>query len=509
MTTTLPPLEPVIACCQAERSAFRQTGERHSPCCVQVFRRAFAGDQQAWMAIDTIFHPMINKWVLDALSATGNPNLLDAETLQDVIQEAKSILGRVGPQRPDLFIGDELGRLLKFWATCTKRAVLIQLRWQRRHIDDDIPLEPYHALPPSDADLAISLQTLLATILITAEERLVFELLMVQGYKPAEIAARFPERFADVGRVYALAQRIRRRCWANPELRQLAGIRGDAPAGTDSANLAAIDQNSSNPSAAASSSRKKVRGPTSLEMRINSSSKEGSAMNIPCELDEASLFDYVTGFAPVEVRAAVEANLACLVRAQTIAAEVAQVEELFYRYGCPAPEQLVAYQEDQLEGTARLVFKRHLATCAHCQAELALLAHFDAVPLDQPGPLAQVRQVVEAILQPALTLQLRGQAQIYSTPQVLITLSLRHMARSSPRWTLTGELSAPDGSPFMGTIEEVRLAATAGPDQPAELDEDGTFTLRNLAAGRYQLIIVTTDLELLIKALIIGEVDAD
>lgn len=509
MTTNPHPLEPIIACCQAERSTFRQAGERRSPCCVQIFRRAFAGDQQAWMAIDTIFHPIIHKWVIDALSATGNPHLLDAETLQDVIQEAKSILGRVGPSRPDLFIGDELGRLLKFWATCTKRAVLMQLRWQRRHMGDDIPLEPYHALPASDSDLAISLQELLATILLTVEERLVFDLLMVQGYKPAEIAARFPERFAEVGQIYALAQRIRRRCWANPELRQLAGIRGDAPSRSDSAKLAATDQDSSDSSAPTSSSRRKVRGPTSLELHIDSSAEEGSAMNIPCELDEASLFDYIAELASVEVRAAVEANPACLARTQTIAAEIAQLEALLYRYSCPAPEQLVAYQEQQLEGRASLIFKQHLEVCAHCQAELALLTGFDAVPLDQPGPLARVRQVVEALLQPALTLQLRGRAQIYHSPQVLIALSLRQTAGAIPRWTLTGELSAPDGGPFVGIVEEVRLAAPDASDQPAELDEDGSFTLRNLASGSYQLIIVTTDVELRIKALSIGEVDED
>ncbi|RRR67033.1 MAG: hypothetical protein EI684_19660 [Candidatus Viridilinea halotolerans] len=130
--TTNPPLEPVVACCQAERSAFRQTGERHSPCCVQIFRRAFAADQQAWMAVDEIFHPVITKWVVDALAVMGTPRLLAAETPQEVVQEAKAILDRVGPQRPDLFIGDELGRLLKFWATCTKRALLLELRWQRR-----------------------------------------------------------------------------------------------------------------------------------------------------------------------------------------------------------------------------------------------------------------------------------------------------------------------------------------------------------------------------------------
>ncbi|RRR67032.1 MAG: hypothetical protein EI684_19655 [Candidatus Viridilinea halotolerans] len=79
------------------------------------------------------------------------------------------------------------------------------------------------------------------------------------------------------------------------------------------------------------------------------------------------------------------------------------------------------------------MLRQHVAVCPHCQAEMALLAALDATPLDQPGPLARVRQVVEALLQPALALQLRGQAQIYSAPQVLVTLSLRQTTSGIPR----------------------------------------------------------------------------
>lgn len=44
-------LQELVRQCQTERRAFIRHGERASPACVELVRRAFAGDHPAWEAI--------------------------------------------------------------------------------------------------------------------------------------------------------------------------------------------------------------------------------------------------------------------------------------------------------------------------------------------------------------------------------------------------------------------------------------------------------------------------
>lgn len=230
-------------------------------------------------------------------------------------------------------------------------------------------------------------------------------------------------------------------------------------------------------------------------------------MEEPCDLGEAMLFDYLAGVLAAPQRAAVEAHPGCLARAQRIATELAQLEALFFRTTCPEPDQLVAYQEHRLERTQTLVILRHLERCAFCRAEVAMVAAMDAVPLVATNPLAGLRRAVEAVLRPALTLQLRGKALVYVTPHVHITLSLRQGSGALHRWTLTGELSTPDGAPYPGTLEQVNLQGDAQEPHYAEIAPDGSFTLRHLPPGHYHLTISTAETTLTIKTLVVGADD--
>lgn len=521
-------LDAMIACCYEERSAFRHSGQRSSPCCIQIFRRAFAGDQLAWAAVDKIFEPLLKGWLHDGLRKFGNPHLLDEDSLQDVVQEAKFILSKVGPHRPHLVAGDQLDLLLAFWRTCTKHELLRVLRKVQidvRSFDQNPDIIPPD-ITGQNSDDKKAIRDRLVEMPQTEDERLIFNLRLLQGYKPSEIAKRFPDRFPNKTQVYLIYQRVIRRCLADPELRELAGIRSDAAAPADSAQTVAQsymtdaddqaadvdDQDTSppdqsKPDASGGSAGAPPRGPLSLELRMDSSFEKGRAMDMPCDLDEAILFAYLDDQVSAEQRLAIESRPACLARVRTIAAEIAQLEALLYRVTCPDSEQLVAYQERQLEGTPLLVLRQHLDQCQRCQEELALIEALDEVPLEVPGPLARVRQVIEAVRQSALTLQLRGQAHIYTAPQVVITLSLRQMSGKAPRWMLTGALSAADGGPFLGQVEQVSLRGDEMPDQLALLEPDGTFVVRNLPAGRYQLTIVTDHEDVLIKTLTIGELD--
>jgi hypothetical protein len=62
----------------------------------------------------------------------------------------------------------------------------------------------------------------------------------------------------------------------------------------------------------------------------------------------------------------------------------------------------------------------------------------------------------------------------------------------------------PDGSPPDQPIEQV--SATRGDDEPitAELEEDGTFILRDLSPGTYRITVRTPEKEIVIRSLKIG-----
>jgi hypothetical protein len=254
--------------------------------------------------------------------------------------------------------------------------------------------------------------------------------------------------------------------------------------------------------------RQKPQGPESLKIELETAleirKERLMDMDTPCTLDEETLLNYAAGLLSAEQRLVVEANPDCVRKAQVLAAEIAAIEASLYRLHCPDVDSLHAYYHRELEATQHLVIHRHVETCRFCQEELELLRIMDETPLIEPSPLTRVRQMVEAILQPALALQLRGQALIYAASEVLLTLNTRRTVQGIPRWTIVGELRMPDGSPSDQPIEQVW--ATCGDKEPitAELEEDGTFILRDLSPGTYRLTVYTPDREIVIRSLQIG-----
>lgn len=227
-------------------------------------------------------------------------------------------------------------------------------------------------------------------------------------------------------------------------------------------------------------------------------------MDTPCTLDEQILLDYAAGRLSAEQRLLVEANPDCVAQAQRLAAEIAAIEASLYRLQCPDVDTLHAYYYRELEATQHLIVHRHVEGCRFCQEELALLRVMDETPLIEPSPFERVRQVVEAILQPALALQLRGQALIYAAPEVLLTLTVRRTKQGVPQWTVIGELKMPDGAPSDQPIEQVVATITDSQTITAEIDEDGVFVIRDLPPGTYRLTVYTPDKEIVIRSLQIG-----
>jgi DNA-directed RNA polymerase specialized sigma24 family protein len=206
-------IDDLIARCQEERRAYHQTGSPGSPACVELFRRAFAGDQDAWTAVQGVFEPLMRAWI-------GTQQHVDPD---DVLQEALIAFARWAPQHPELVTGDEVSRPLAFLRQCTKTALLMQLRGARRRAH--LSLDGLNHPLPHDAADAVETRLVLhdrtRQLLVTPQERLVFDELLVYGLKPQDIFRRHPDQFPDLETLRTVIQRVLRRLRKDPVIQEL------------------------------------------------------------------------------------------------------------------------------------------------------------------------------------------------------------------------------------------------------------------------------------------------
>jgi hypothetical protein len=461
-------LGEIVAGCREERSAYRRDHLRASPCCMELFRRAFAHDQAAWQAIQTAFDPLVRAWI-------GAQRQVEPE---DVIQETFLAFARYAPNHLDLLAGDEIDRILGFLRRCAKTALLTLLR--RTHDDADLDSQSLAVPAYDDGAIRAAVRERLKELLATEEERRVFFLRFECDLKPQQIVAAYSQLFPDAAALYDIIQRITRRLRKDPGLRELYGL---PPA-----------------------SRQKPDAAASLEIRISAEEGQQAMSEEPCRLGEARLLDYVTGAASAEMRRAIERSPVCLAAARRLAHELGPLLRRFYRLSCPDAETLIAYQERRLAGTDQLLAHSHIAECPLCREECVLLAQIDVLPLNAAPGLA--RRLVEALFQPALGLPqpLRGELLRYATPHVLINLSMRK-AQGQPRsWVLRGQARTPDGRRADG-IEAVMLRSLddpARPDYQGQLEAHSSFVFRELPPGNYGLRLLTAEEEIVIRRIVIG-----
>lgn len=490
-------LGDLVTCCHAERTTFRQTGEQHSPCCMELFRRAFAGDQDAWTEVVQIFNRMLHQWI-------GQVNHgLDNDDLQTAINEAWVGLHKGGTKHASLTATDNLAPLLKYLKKCAERAVLQMGRkkdWWSRCKSLDTERHIAYSLPVDTVRVS-EIRAYLERFLTTEKERLLCERVFFQGYKPFEVFESHPDLFPDQQSVYQALQTLRRRLWCDSVFRDLVGLDPrDDDQNSDSA--ASGDKSDQTPAARR---RRKTDDSAFLEVRIDDGNEGEERMDNSCDLAEEVLLDYVEGLLPEDKRALIEANQACVIRAHQLAAEMALIEAFLYRLTCPDVDTLLDYYHHQLDSTTALVVHQHVSRCRLCREELALLQQMEEVPFEEPVPAHPIRRVVQAVLAPSLRLKLRGNAMVYTTEAELVILSITRRVAVAPRWTLVGEVSLADGMPVPQPIEQVVVARADAPAIVGAVENDGSFTVRDLPAGLYRLTIVMPDKEIVIDSFQVGE----
>ena len=212
MTQQQGSVDEVIRNCQREQ---RRRTKDESPWCVELFRRAFAGDEEAWSGVRMLYEPLMRSWI-------GVQSVVDAE---EALQEALLAFSRFAPHQPSLVEDNNPGRVLAYLRTCVKTAIIsLSRREQRQTIAgylDEInePVIPYNI--GDNVQLAIVLQERIEALLTDEEEQFVFSLRFIYGMKPQDILVEHPDRFSDIKHVYTIIQRIVRRLRDDTALQKL------------------------------------------------------------------------------------------------------------------------------------------------------------------------------------------------------------------------------------------------------------------------------------------------
>ncbi|MGQ9875981.1 MAG: RNA polymerase subunit sigma-70, partial [Chloroflexus sp.] len=109
---------------------------------MQLFRRAFAGEQEAWVYVIDIFQPLIYPWLRRVRGTRSD--FIDDDDLTTVAHDALLKLRDSANRIPELTAGDDLRRLLAYLRKCTISEVQTLFRRRNRlgeisYITDDTP----------------------------------------------------------------------------------------------------------------------------------------------------------------------------------------------------------------------------------------------------------------------------------------------------------------------------------------------------------------------------------
>lgn len=194
-----------------------------------------------------------------------------------------------------------------------------------------------------------------------------------------------------------------------------------------------------------------------------------------------------------------------------------RLHSLLYRFDCPSPATLQAYDWQELQPSVHQAVANHLPHCPQCRAELAALHAFagerlpvtttQSVPA-QPGWLeqlqglvAQVRLVVATLVTPGgpplAGVALRSAAMPAALPTQLLfeadntDVSLLIQPQADGAYRIDGQLFAP--TPLADTHYTLTSAVLEAQPLTGEVTATGAFTLTHLPVGVYQLIVKLPD----------------
>lgn len=205
---------------------------------------------------------------------------------------------------------------------------------------------------------------------------------------------------------------------------------------------------------------------------------------------------------------------ACAARAAAYRQVTSALISRLYRWDCPNTQEISDYAAGWLRGKRRRALTLHVRRCPRCAEELEISRQFLA-PTSLPATPRQrlIARLVPRRAMGAALAGLRGASSEDNAgwPRQYqvngISLSL-HRAAPAPGGSgamLLGLISRAETSPEAFVDREVRLIASDAPDEPPlvteQIDDLGNFVLSPIPTGRFDLLILLPEGELVIEGL--------
>jgi len=476
-------IQPLCTTCQQERQQFLTQGDKDSPGCAALWRRAFTKDEAAWHCVQTIFEPWVKGRCRAALQQAPKIAGLSSEDLPDVVQDVWHNIWRYTVNNRAEALGlvatDDISRVIGLLKTTIKNRVLELCRKPRAYLD---PLPDDDGQSNDDGGTGkgkspeidppgvewLDQLALLQKHIKTTQEYIIAELIFLQQLKPQDVFDLHPKEFASVAEVNQVRQTLTRRLRSDP-------------------------------------ARQKPGDSASLQFRLDDNEVRMDLFEL-CPFDEGILLDYVNGHVSIEIQIAIERSPACVQAAAALQADLVAWRPALRQMFCHDSEWLVAYQEQRLTGNDRLIAHTHVKQCPDCQAELQMLAAVDA------REASLVRRIYELLFQPATLapVPVRGEGSyrtVERTPQIELLVRTTRTTGKQRNWLLVGRLRYADDQPF-AQVEAIIVQGAEDEDAPefsTTVDEHGAFTVKGLDAGRYRIHILTATEEIILHDFRIGD----
>lgn len=226
----------------------------------------------------------------------------------------------------------------------------------------------------------------------------------------------------------------------------------------------------------------------------------------PAEIQEGDLAAFVDGVADEAVIQHIHRCPACARQAEELAALQAILTTKLHRFSCPDPDQLIAYQQGELQGNEKLVVAQHLRQCPHCPRELAALARDERMGLGERT--CRAIEVLEAAL---VTPQVKAAAVrdapkavgpkqwVYRAGEVEIVINQQPVWARPHRWDLSGLVRIGGQVPEMLGGAMVELYRGEGLIAITRVSPRGRFAFANVGTDDYDLSLIWEDREIRLK----------
>jgi len=193
--------------CREETARFRRGAESDDTPCMELFRRAVVGrDEAAWTAVVEQYHGVVLAWVRQHPAAAAAPED-DEFWVGRTFQRFWMALESKGLPFP------ELGAVLRYLKMCAHSVLLDEVRSRQGASAERLPDEEGETTAAPGFEIEepvlgrLAARELWAAIereLDDAAERLAVYLSFALGMKPGQMHERHPERFATVDDAYRI-----------------------------------------------------------------------------------------------------------------------------------------------------------------------------------------------------------------------------------------------------------------------------------------------------------------